>query len=176
MEKRLHDIDPDTLREWLEQEKVCLIDVREPYEYALERIEGATLIPTSTFTAEQLPKGEARPFLFYCKAGVRSANCAKKFLASADGVSESYHLEGGIDFWRESGMPTEKKKSAVISIERQFQLLLGLFLSLFVLLTAFVHPGFLWAVAFIGAGLLFAGATGICALTIFLSKLPHNQR
>ncbi len=174
MTSKVVDIDPNTLREWLQQDRICLIDVRERYEYALARIKGGILLPTSTFSPSQLPKDETRPFVFYCKAGVRSANAARKYL-NEDGV-EAYNLEGGIDFWMKSGMPTEKKKSAHISIERQFQLVLGVTLLALTLLTAFVHSGFLLAIAFLGADLVFAGTTGVCVATILISKMPHNQR
>jgi rhodanese-related sulfurtransferase len=174
MSKELHDVDPNTLREWLEQGRASLIDVREPYEYNLERIEGATLLPLSTFSPDQLPQSAKGPFVFYCKAGVRSATAAKKYMDS--GPNEAYHLEGGIDFWIHSKMPTKKKQSAVISIERQFQVVLGVTISLLALLTSFVHSAFIWPLLVLGALLLFAGSTGICGLTIFLSKLPYNQR
>ena len=42
-------------------------------------------------------------------------------------------------------------------------------------LAATVSPWFLVGTGFMGAGLLFAGATGICALATMLSKMPWNR-
>jgi hypothetical protein len=45
----------------------------------------------------------------------------------------------------------------------------------FTALAATVSPLFLIGTGFMGAGLLFAGATGICALATVLSKMPWNR-
>jgi hypothetical protein len=44
-----------------------------------------------------------------------------------------------------------------------------------VILGAFVNPWFLALVAFFGAGLTFAGATGTCGLALVLFKMPWNR-
>ena len=48
-------LDPAEVARQLEDGKVLLIDVREPAEYAAERIPGALLYPLSTFDASKLP-------------------------------------------------------------------------------------------------------------------------
>jgi hypothetical protein len=40
----------------------------------------------------------------------------------------------------------------------------------------FVHPGFFLLSAFVGAGLMFAGATDWCGMGLLLARAPWNQR
>ena len=78
-------------------ERVRLIDVREPEEFELARVEGAELLPLSRFSewAGALDPGEE--IVFMCHHGVRSAQvCA--FLARS-GFGKLYNLAGGIDRW-----------------------------------------------------------------------------
>jgi rhodanese-related sulfurtransferase len=76
-----------------------LIDVREPDEWALARIEGAELLPLSQWPAVALEtlKDCTGPILIYCHHGVRSANAAN-FLQTR-GFSDVTHVAGGIDAW-----------------------------------------------------------------------------
>ena len=45
------EYEPEEVRDLLAEGKILLIDVREPMEYAAERIPGALLYPLSTFDA-----------------------------------------------------------------------------------------------------------------------------
>jgi rhodanese-related sulfurtransferase len=91
-------ISPAQLQERLASgEPVLLIDVREPAEYELARVEGARLLPLSRFDewAQSLdPEVEA---VVMCHHGIRSAHvCA--YLAR-QGFKNVSNLEGGIDRW-----------------------------------------------------------------------------
>ena len=81
-------------------EKLYLIDVREPHEYALAKIEGSTLIPMRAIPAE-LQTLEARadeaPLMVYCHHGVRSLNVVN-WLRN-QGVEACQSISGGIDLW-----------------------------------------------------------------------------
>lgn len=76
---------------------LLLIDVREPAEYELARVEGARLLPLSQFNewAQSLdPQVET---VLMCHHGIRSAQvCA--YLAQ-QGFKNVRNLEGGIDLW-----------------------------------------------------------------------------
>jgi adenylyltransferase/sulfurtransferase len=78
-------------------ELLLLIDVREPEEFELARIEGARLLPLSRFD-EWAPTLDAdAEMVFMCHHGIRSAQtCA--FLAR-QGFGKLYNLAGGIDRW-----------------------------------------------------------------------------
>ncbi|HEX8558640.1 MAG TPA: rhodanese-like domain-containing protein [Pyrinomonadaceae bacterium] len=76
---------------------MLLVDVREPEEYELARVEGARLLPLSLINEWAPALDPARETVFICHHGVRSAQvCA--FLAR-QGFQRLYNLAGGIDRW-----------------------------------------------------------------------------
>ena len=81
-------------------EKLHLIDVREPHEYAQARIEGSELIPMRNVPAE-LQTLEARadegPLIVYCHHGVRSLNVVN-WLRN-QGIEACQSMAGGIEAW-----------------------------------------------------------------------------
>jgi adenylyltransferase/sulfurtransferase len=74
-----------------------LLDVREPHEYDLARIEGAKLIPLNDVSARLDEIGRTGEFVVYCHAGVRSAFAVG--LLQRAGFENVYNLAGGIDAW-----------------------------------------------------------------------------
>ena len=76
-----------------------VVDVREPHEFAVGRIPGATNLPLSSFDPEDLPKG--RPIVLVCQAGARSARALQ--VAVAAGVTDIRHYPGGTGAWRAQG-------------------------------------------------------------------------
>ena len=88
----------------LKEDAIILIDVREPSEYAAERIHGALLFPLSTFDPHALPDCGKRTVVFQCGSGIRSA----KAVAACQkvGLPHSSHLKGGIQAWKLAGLPT----------------------------------------------------------------------
>jgi adenylyltransferase/sulfurtransferase len=80
-----------------EGEDLLLVDVREPEEYELARVEGARLLPLSLFNEWAPTLDPERPAVFICHHGIRSAQvCA--YLAR-QGFAKTYNLAGGIDRW-----------------------------------------------------------------------------
>jgi rhodanese-related sulfurtransferase len=81
-------------------EKLHLIDVREPQEHAIARIEGADLIPMRSVPGE-LQTLEARadtaPLIVFCHHGVRSLNVVNWL--RQQGLDECQSMTGGIDDW-----------------------------------------------------------------------------
>jgi rhodanese-related sulfurtransferase len=81
-------------------EKLYLIDVREPYEFKLARIEGSELIPMRQVPAE-LQILEARadeaPLVVFCHHGVRSLNVVNWL--RQQGLEACQSMAGGIDAW-----------------------------------------------------------------------------
>lgn len=74
-----------------------LIDVREPFEFEIARIDGATLIPLGEIAdrAKELESGQT--FIVHCHSGRRSAQAVR--LLKERGFNSVYNLEGGIDAW-----------------------------------------------------------------------------
>jgi rhodanese-related sulfurtransferase len=87
----------------LKRGEVLLIDVREPAEYAAERIPGALLYPLSTFDPLTLPADGARRVVFHCGSGKRSLTAAEKCVAA--GRPHAAHMAGGVTKWKASGLP-----------------------------------------------------------------------
>ena len=80
-----------------------LIDVREPDEYAITRIEGTTLIPMRDIPAN-LQQLEARAdeatLIIFCHHGTRSMNVV--YWLRQQGVAACQSMAGGIDAWSTS--------------------------------------------------------------------------
>ncbi|NUS43370.1 MAG: adenylyltransferase/sulfurtransferase MoeZ [Mycobacteriaceae bacterium] len=88
------------LRDMLDAGKdVAVIDVREPVEWDICHIDGATLIPKDRILSgdalADLPQN--RPIVLHCKTGIRSAE-ALAVLKRA-GFADAVHLQGGIISW-----------------------------------------------------------------------------
>jgi rhodanese-related sulfurtransferase len=92
------------LQEALRQHTIVLVDVREPPEFAAERIPGALLFPLSSFDPSALPAGGERPVVLQCGVGKRSAMALAA--CAAAGVDVTTHLQGGLQAWKAAGLPT----------------------------------------------------------------------
>ncbi len=78
-------------------EEVRVIDVREPEEFALARVEGVELLPLSRFEEWAGALKPEDEIVVMCHHGIRSAQvCA--YLAR-QGFTKMINLAGGIDRW-----------------------------------------------------------------------------
>lgn len=100
---KIEMVDPQTARRWIERGDVVLIDVREPHEFAMERIDGATLLPLSAFDPRAVPDAEGKRLLLMCASGVRCGMASE--LLARSGWSEIYRLAGGLMGWKAAGGP-----------------------------------------------------------------------
>jgi rhodanese-related sulfurtransferase len=78
-------------------EKLVLIDVREPWEHQLCRIEGATLIPLGTLAANLQTLPDVEELVCYCHHGMRSLDAATWL--RFQGIEKAKSLAGGIERW-----------------------------------------------------------------------------
>ncbi len=76
---------------------LVLLDVREPRELAICRIEGSVAIPMSELSVRHVELDPDRPVVCICHHGVRSASVAAA-LAHL-GFAEVWNLSGGIERW-----------------------------------------------------------------------------
>ncbi len=88
------------LKDWQDAGKdIFLVDVREPAEYEIVRIPGATLIPKGELVSgaalAKLPQD--RQIVLHCKSGVRSAEALAAVKAA--GFRDAVHVQGGILSW-----------------------------------------------------------------------------
>jgi adenylyltransferase/sulfurtransferase len=93
-----YDLGPREVKRLLDQDKkVVLLDVREPHEYDIVHIEGATLIPLTELPLRANELDTADTIVTYCHHGQRSLqalNILERF-----GFRKLKHLRGGIDAW-----------------------------------------------------------------------------
>ena len=88
------------LQELLDSDKpTYLVDVREPAEWEIVRIPGATLIPK-----DEILRGDAlaglpqdKQIILYCKTGVRSAETLAAVKGA--GFKDAVHVQGGVIGW-----------------------------------------------------------------------------
>ncbi|MBI4727918.1 MAG: molybdopterin-synthase adenylyltransferase MoeB [Acidobacteria bacterium] len=86
------------LKEMLDAgEEVHLVDVREPHEWQICRLDGATLVPLGEVVDRVSEIPQSGNVIVYCKVGGRSAQ-ALQFLHQV-GLTHVKHLAGGIDAW-----------------------------------------------------------------------------
>jgi adenylyltransferase/sulfurtransferase len=88
------------LKEMLDRgDNIYLVDVREPNEYEIVSIPGATLIPKDQFLTgaalEKLPQD--KQIVLHCKSGARSAECLA--IVKGAGYSDAVHVGGGVLAW-----------------------------------------------------------------------------
>lgn len=108
-EEKVKDITSQALKVLLDQEDVLLIDVRERHEHLAQSIEGDLLIPLSSFSAADVPATKGKKIVFYCRSGIRSKTACR--LCSTERPKEEiYNLEGGINKWKNQGLPCLQEK------------------------------------------------------------------
>jgi molybdopterin/thiamine biosynthesis adenylyltransferase/rhodanese-related sulfurtransferase/molybdopterin converting factor small subunit len=87
-----------------------LLDVREPNEYQICRIPGATLIPLGQLLSrlDELPDpSDTREFIVHCKMGGRSAKAVRQL--HERGYTRARNLKGGILAWIDRIDPSQPK-------------------------------------------------------------------
>lgn len=100
-------VSPAQVAEWRDSGDVVIVDVREPNEWNQVHIPGATLLPLSTFDAENLPDADGKHLVFHCKSGVRCGMAAEKALG-AGFKGRIARMEGGILGWLRGGFEVEE--------------------------------------------------------------------
>jgi len=103
----LKPIDVKTLQTWLARGDCALVDIREPNETAVERIEGSKLIPLSSISPKDLADLTGKTVVYHCKGGMRTQQNAAKLGGCASGC-DAFYLEGGIEGWKKAGLPVKK--------------------------------------------------------------------
>jgi rhodanese-related sulfurtransferase len=92
----------------INREKGVLIDVSEPAEYASGHAVGARNIPFGSLEgAKELPSNKALPLLLICPTGARAGRAAG--LLRKAGYEKAMAVTGGLNAWREAGLPVDKK-------------------------------------------------------------------
>ena len=105
---KVRDISPRDAADLAEAGAV-VVDIREATERDTGVIPGACHAPLSALDATEIAAEAGRPVIFHCKSGGRTkANAAA--LEQKAGANDVYVLTGGIDAWRDAGLPIEALK------------------------------------------------------------------
>ncbi len=158
--------------------KKFYIDVREADEFKAGHITGSLNAPLSKFndyleTCATI--ATSNNLILVCKSGVRSQK-ALTMLKNAHPNLQVETYEGGLDQWQKNGNAIEKKEgSSSFTIMRQVMLIAGILVLIGSLGGLLIHVNFIWLAVFVGAGLSFAGATGVCFMAKMLALLPWNK-
>ncbi len=101
------ELTPHEAQTWV-QAGAHVVDVREPYEYAMGHVPGAVNIPLGRFTAEvgKLPKD--RKLVVVCASGGRSSQAAEYLVGHGFDRENVGNLEGGTYGWMSAGFEVER--------------------------------------------------------------------
>ncbi len=169
------EVEPRTLRDWLDNDEAVLVDVREGFEHASERIGGSRHHALGTLDPGEIRSlYPQRKIVFHCKTGRRAADAAERYRKSVG--EEAFRLSGGIEGWKAAGLETERSESAPrLDVMRQVQITAGSLVLIGTVAGAFVTPWALVLSGFVGGGLVFAGASGWCGMAKLLARMPWNR-
>ncbi|WNK00416.1 rhodanese-like domain-containing protein [Thalassospiraceae bacterium LMO-JJ14] len=171
----MQSVSPPELKTLIDHQQVILFDIRGEDEFAAEHIPGAVLLPSDQID-NNLPLivGD-KDAVFYCSSGIRTENATP--LINKSGIGKTSILTGGINAWRDNGLPVVAGHvgSAGMSIARQVQLIVGVMILALSAWTLVGPPQVAYATMAIGAGLAFAGLTGTCALARIVLMMPWNR-
>ncbi|MBL8377794.1 MAG: rhodanese-like domain-containing protein [Burkholderiales bacterium] len=92
----------------INQKDAVIIDVREQAEFARGHIANAKSFPAKLIEERraELEKLKAAPVIVSCDTGMRAAAAADKLRSL--GVPDVYVLAGGVNAWRDAGLPVAK--------------------------------------------------------------------
>jgi len=104
-ERQVHDLTPEEVAQGLAENRILLVDVREPNETAIESYPDAAVVPLSAFDPASIPDPRGRRVVFACRSGKRSVTAS--LAAQEQGFPYDSHLAGGIIGWKAAGFPTK---------------------------------------------------------------------
>lgn len=173
--KRIHPVDlfanpsPD----------LCVLDVRTTPEVTATALPGALHIPLHELTPERLQNELAKHgkqgscIYLLCQGGKRAEKAADQLQGHVS--AELCIIDGGMNAVQQANIPVTKNSRKTMSLEQQVRTTAGVLVLIGVTLGTWVHPAFYGLSAFVGAGLVFAGITDLCAMGMLLARAPWNK-
>jgi len=150
---------------------VSVVDVRQPMEVAGGRIPGSRCIPLDRIKHVEVPEGD---LVLVCQSGNRSAQAAALVRRRWPGRTV-LDLEGGLEAWQQAGLPVERQAGAPLPLMRQVQIAAGTLVLLGLIGSQMLAPAWIALSWFVGAGLVFAGISGVCGMARLLAMMPWNR-
>jgi len=93
----IQDLNPKEFKDYLADNEVTLVDVREQWEFDICQIKGAILIPLGEIAKSYVNLNKDSKIALYCHSGIRSMHVADFLLSK--GFQSLVNLQGGIDAW-----------------------------------------------------------------------------
>ena len=92
----------------INQRDAVVIDIREQAEFARGHIINARNFPDKVFNERkaELDKLKDTPVIVSCDTGMRAGPSAEKLRTL--GIKEVFTLQGGLNAWRDAGLPVSK--------------------------------------------------------------------
>lgn len=91
------EITPSQLNDRMQTNHLRLVDVREPHEWQIGRIDGALLIPLGELSSRMGELDTSDEIVLYCRMGGRSVKALKQLEQA--GFRKLKNLRGGINAW-----------------------------------------------------------------------------
>ncbi|HMO18456.1 MAG TPA: rhodanese-like domain-containing protein [Oligoflexia bacterium] len=171
----MENINPQELFQQMKNDpSLTVIDVRTPAEFESAHIPSAINLPLGSREFLEFinnNKGTSQTIHVTCQKGGRAKTACEEL--EKLGIPFK-NLSGGMSAWAEENLPMIEGKKT-ISIERQVRISAGALVLLGVLLFYAGFKGAILLSAFVGAGLVFAGATDTCGMAMVLARMPWNQ-
>ena len=146
-----------------------VVDVRLPAEYRAVHLEPSICVPLDELARRRAELPRERELVLVCRTGARAR------LAAAElGELRTRVLDGGLVAWQQAGHPVVEG-TAHLSLERQVRIAAGALACAGGVLAVTVSPWFGLVPAFVGGGLVYAGATDRCGMAMLLARLPYNR-
>lgn len=166
----LKPLQPEEAHALIDRGEAIFVDIRSEDEYRAEKIAGAECLAIADI--DKLKQTD-KAIIFHCLSGMRTNQQAQDLASLLE--KEAFVLAGGLHGWQNAGLPTEKVKGAVMPLQQQVMLTIGLLLLAATVATFTVSHWFALAILAIGGGLIMAGLTGFCGLARLLMLMPWNR-
>ena len=96
---------PQELADYLQDHNPLLLDVREPWEFAICKLEQSELVPMRQIPEFAQTLNPEQDIVVICHHGIRSlAVC--NYLEQQCGLTRLINLEGGVDAWSKQVDPS----------------------------------------------------------------------
>ena len=93
----IQDLTPKEFKDYLVDDEVTLVDVREQWEFDICQISGAILMPRGEIANSYVNHNKDNKIALNCHSGIRSMHVADFLLSQ--GFQSLANLQGGIEAW-----------------------------------------------------------------------------
>lgn len=152
---------------------IDFINVCTPIEYKDKHIEGVRSVPLDEIEKRVNEFSEKKTIFIHCRSGKRGAQAIEK-LTNLGVTAELINVEGGMLAWEGARFPVRAGAVRIPLMRQVFIAASTLILAGYLLGATVAYP-FTYLGAFVAFGLLIAGLTGWCGMSVLLARMPWNK-